>query len=343
MAKIKNKVAVVIPTIRESSFNRFLEEWKEELLDNKKFDVRLIVIEDNPSKTFLIKEHKNISHYSWKDIETELKKDSWIIPRRTDCVRSYGYFKAYQMNPDIIITLDDDCYPLYKYLPNEPKLNFIDEHWKKLTSGTESKDCWVSTIKDLRPRGIPYKNISRNKKSYPILNHGLWYNVPDFDGMTQMQAKQTSNLKGYAIQQNIPKGMYFPMCGMNLAWKSEATPALYFLLMGKDRDNKPWGFERFGDIWSGIIFKKIADHLNFDITSGSPIIWHDRASDPISNMNKEKPGIIANEFFWEVIDNISLKGNSFKECYKEVADGLLIKGDYWKKLKKAMNIWSELF
>ncbi len=51
-------------------------------------------------------------------------------------------------------------------------------------------------------------------------------------------------------------GSYFPMCSMNLAWRPEFTAAMYFLLMGPDQP-----FDRFGDIWGGVLAKRVADHL----------------------------------------------------------------------------------
>jgi len=342
---MKRKITIIVPTIRKNSINRFLKEWRREFFENKKFDVQLIVIEDNPKKTFKLKQKKLI-HYSWENIEKDLGKNSWIIPRRTDCIRSYGYWKAWQQKPDMIVTLDDDCYPLKNYFSGERKQKgFLEAHWKKLYGGmTIEEESWISTIKDLRPRGLPYQKRTK-ERTYKniILNHGLWYNVPDLDGKTQLSTKKVSGLSNYAINQIIPKNKYYPMCGMNLAWKPEATPALYFLLMGQNKNGKYWGFDRFGDIWSGIIFKKITDRLEYNISSGNPIIWHDRASNALVNLKKETLGLKVNEYFWKAIDEIKLTKNNFKNCYKEIAQKLPLKNKYWTKLKKSMQIWTNLF
>lgn len=344
-SKKKSKVVIVVPTIREASIERFLDEWNQEFsTKNKNFTISLLIVEDNPKKTFNLKRpNMNITHYAWDDIEKEFKNRAWIFPRRTDCVRSYGYFKAYQMNPDMIVTLDDDCYPLKNYMKSESKKSFLMSHWDQLyKKGIYQDDAWHSTIKKLRPRGMPYK--VRNRKAHVTsLSHGLWYNVPDFDGQTQLRAKKASGLSGYAIDQYIPKGKYFPMCGMNVAWRPEATPALYFLLMGKDKKDKPWGMDRFGDIWAGILFKKISDHLGHTVSSGDPIIWHDRASDPRVNIKKERNGIKAGEYLWSAIDDVVLTGTDYRTCYEELGQKLDLKGVYWDQLKKAMVIWSKLF
>lgn len=345
---MKTKVSVVVPTIREESIKKFLKEWKEEFFADTEFSVQLIIIEDNPKKQFRIKKNESISHYAWQDIEKDLAKDSWIIPRRSDCIRSYGYWKAWLQKPDMIVTMDDDCYPIdHYYRETEDSINqqFLKTHWERLTNGIISKhELWVSTIKNGRPRGLPYFNRTREMHSNNIiLNHGLWYNVPDFDARTQLGLTKTDGFAGLEINQVIPKNTYYPMCGMNLAWKPIATPGLYFLLMGQNKNGESWGFDRFGDIWAGIIFKKISDHLGYTVASGYPIIWHTKASNVFTNLKKEAPGIEVNETFWEAVDALKLHGQNFQECYLEISSKLSIEGVYWNTLKKAMKIWVNLF
>lgn len=346
---MRTKVSVVVPTIREDSINKFLEEWEDEFFRNGEFSVHLIIVEDNSKKQFRIKKNEFISHYVWQNIEEDLAQDSWIIPRRSDCIRSYGYWKAWLRKPDMIVTLDDDCYPLVHYYPERQgaisQQGFLKTHWERIANGvTSTYDFWVNTIKHGRPRGLPYlKRTKEVHTSNVVLNHGLWYNIPDFDARTQLGLPKVEGLTNFEIDQIIPENSYYPMCGMNLAWKPTATPALYFLLMGQNKSGESWGFDRFGDIWAGIIFKKIADHLGYFIASGYPIIWHAKASNVFTNLRKEASGIEANETFWESIDIIKLKGKDFEECYLEIASRLSIKGAYWDTLRKAMKIWVNLF
>ena len=112
-------ICLVIPTIRENSFNDFVVRWRDIGL----FDiVDLLVMEDNPTKTFKMPNifDKNGQtwpegaanyHVSWEDIGKELGDLEWIIPRRSDTVRSFAYWKAWKLGYKHILTLDDDCYP----------------------------------------------------------------------------------------------------------------------------------------------------------------------------------------------------------------------------------------
>jgi len=125
---------------------------------------------------------------------------------------------------------------------------------------------------------------------------------------------------------------------MNLAFKRQMTPAMYFLLMGGN-----WPFDRFGDIWCGLFVKKICDHLGLVVRSGLPHVKHVRASDVWSNLKKELPGYTVNESLWEAVDSVRLTKSSVRECYTEIAEKLDLSGEYWDKVRKAMRIWAALF
>ena len=74
----KIKTIIVVPTIREASIKRFLEEWDKELFGDKRFFVHLFIVEDNPTKTFRISlKKRRITHYSW-DNDTKIKDSSFL-------------------------------------------------------------------------------------------------------------------------------------------------------------------------------------------------------------------------------------------------------------------------
>lgn len=314
------RAAIVVPTIREKLIVSFLEAWKDSFSGHV-----VIVVEDNPERTFDVS-LPNAQHYCWADIDEELGRDSWIIPRRTDCVRSYGYYKAFSAGVDLVVTLDDDCYPLDE--------RFIERHYEKLSQRV-GEDGWVSTGQGVLPRGIPYQ--TRQRESECVINHGLWSNVPDFDAVTQLM-NERRNQEFSPVEQVIPRGKFYPMCGMNLAFKPKIAPAMYFLLMGRE-----WTFDRFGDIWCGIFSKRICDHLGFAVRSGEPRIEHQRASNVWTNLRKEAPGYEVNETLWRGVDSVILTKETVRDCYKEFAQKLPMTGEYWDRLRTAMTIWAELF
>lgn len=321
------KTVIVVPTIRESCIRDFLRVWEKEFAS-----ARILVVEDNPERSFDLGSLPNVVHYSWEDIDSELGSSAWIIPRRTDCVRSYGYWKAWQERPDMIVTLDDDCYPM---TPGGE--GFLAKHWDRLEEGGE-EEAWQPSGRGVVTRGVPYFTTRRKRRC--VLNHGLWNRVPDYDAPTQLVEARLGRCFSF-MNQTIADGKYFPMCGMNVAFRPEVTPAFYFLLMGKN-----WAYDRFGDIWAGVFVKRICDHLRLAVNSGDPAIDHQRASNVFANMRKEAPGLEINETLWTAVDAVTLTGRTFAECYRELAEALPTTGpagEYMQKLSRAMVEWTELF
>lgn len=322
------KTFIVIPTIRDLDF---LDAWSEQFADTE-----IIVCEDRPKKSVSVPDvGQKTYHYSWREIDDDLGEDSWIIPRRVSAIRNYGFLKAYQMGADVIITLDDDCYPV-------PNHNLVDLHLQNLSLETPQK--WTNTYPDARhmyTRGMPYLN---RQQATVMLSHGLWTNVLDFDGPTHLQNLDFKAQFSEHFLQIIPQGSYYPMCSMNLAFNREITPLMYFPLMGQDKEGNKWGYDRFDDIWAGIFSKKIMDHLGLGVVNGAPFVEHRKASDPFVNLVKEAKGIGVNEEVWKAVDDVQLESTTCINLYQELADKLPdFDQKYFKKLKSAMKIWGELF
>lgn len=318
----ENEVIVVVPTIRADCMEAFLEAWEDEFAGR----VRVLVIEDNPERSFDLGERDWVEHFAWAEIDADLGADSWIIPRRSDCVRSYGYLQALRRQPELVITLDDDCYPHSE--------SFVERHRGRLREPVW-EDAWTNTLDGATPRGVPYQELRRSRDC--MLSHGLWTEVADFDALTQLARGRGDAPEFSLAERVVPSGRYFPMCGMNLAFRPELIPALYFLLMGREH-----AYDRFGDIWAGLFAKKICDHLGWAVRSGEPFVEHRRASNVWSNLAKEVPGLPLNEQLWQVVDGVQLTGSDAGSCYRQLAEALAASGwggDYGQQLSDAMSLW----
>tara|TARA_Y100000034_G_C6903213_1_gene418341 strand:+ start:1015 stop:1989 length:975 start_codon:yes stop_codon:yes gene_type:complete len=320
---------LVIPTIREICIQDFLDAWRKQ----GDWD-DIIVVEDNPTKTFDINvEH----HYSWAEIEEDLKEDAWIISRRDSAIRSYGFLKAYQMNADYIFTLDDDCYP-----DPDSTEGFCAGHMREMNA----MPAWTESIPGVRTRGLPYHYKGRLLNV--VANMGLWKCTPDWDSIQTL----SGNTVDFEIPERsrlIPRGQYFPFCGMNFGFRSDMAVASFFPLMG---EGSP--YRRFDDIWFGIIFKKVADFLGYNVAVGVPAVQHLRASDPMTNLVKEAPGIKTNERFWEVIDDVEFAGpGSPVSCMQKIGGELKHAAqtppfskeeiEYFNRLGEAILAWAKYF
>jgi len=321
------KIGIVIPHHLQTL--DFLNEWKEFNRPN----VFLYIVEDKDNRETSVPENlKNFTIYTHKDIKKDLGDDYWIFPFKTSAIRSYGYLKAYQDGCDIIMTLDNDCYP-------ERDNYWINGHLLNLSLTTTLG--WVSSIPNSNTptRGFPY--LIRDKSPI-MLSHGIWSNVPDFDGIDMLKNPDL-RFDRCIDSKVIPKNNYYPMCGMNLAWKREITPLMYFGIFGSE-----YGLDQYDDIWAGIFSKKILDHLNYGVVSGYPSVEHCKQSNAFINLQKQAYGLLLNEELWKMIDEVKLLADNPIDCYKELLDKIHIvtktdKTDYLLKYIKATKIWLSKF
>jgi len=358
----KKDIALIVPTIREECMGDFIDRWGPMGM----FDmVDLIVMEDNPDKTFDV--GIDCTHFSWKDIEEQLGDKQWIIPRRSDTVRSFAYWYAWKAGYKLIMTLDDDCYPPVKekdgFEYSDAKA-FINTHVAALMGKTK----WFNTLNSVKPRGIPFYELGLRDDI--IVNHGLWTNVLDYDAPTQLV--QPTPEKFSYDNKLVPHGSYFPMCGMNVCWRADHTVWMYHLLMGQEfyrlstheelmkdtgetRESLeclvPFPFDRFGDIWCGIFMKRCADLCGKVVATGMPYIRHERASNPFANLKKEAPGLEVNEKLWQYVDEFKYAGPEMDPAQVYAELGMYIQRydefpqyeDYFMKLGEAMQHWARLF
>lgn len=315
---------LVVPSNRPESLKAFFEAWE----GKGGWDCS-IVIEDGPERSFLTTAEE---HFAWRDIDKLLGESNWIFSRRDSAIRCFGFLVAYHMGADHILTLDDDCLPL----PGASPGTLFDHH----IAAMEGHARWVSSVTALRVRGLPYRSLGTMPGV--IANVGLWAGHPDLDAISSLSLMGSKAQPAYAVSRHnwlLPRGQYAPLCGMNLCFRRDAVPLFYFPLQGEGQP-----FRRFDDIWSGIIAKKLADHLGGSISIGEPFVEHRRASDSFVNLTKEAPGIAMNERFWEIIDRVPLKGASPTECVKELGVALVDADDaYIKKLGEALQVWAGLF
>lgn len=250
----------------------FLKEWEEQFLLHR---CVVYIVHDG--------EKPRLERVIWDDREeVEVEDHSWLY-NLNDGVRNLGFAQAFQGGADVIVSLDDDVLPVG---------DTIGDHLEILEQSYPVS--WVNTTKEHYMRGFPY-GIRQEAKC--VLSHGVWNGVADFDASSQLvfgTPEQTP------VVGPIPKGVLFPMCIMNVAFKREATPWMYQAPMGP-KVEKELGIRinRFADIWGGIEAKKDIDANGYAAFSGHAKVYHARASDPFVNLQKEALGIQLNEHYGE--------------------------------------------
>jgi len=256
-------IAIVVPTIRLGMMPHFFNEWGELFTKHK---VDLIIIDDTGKKPQVILNGEK------KDLQSNL------VSNKCAGVRQLGFLYIAQNLPNIeyIITLDDDETPV-----GDPIQDHIDQLNRRVPIS------WISTASDYM-RGFPY---GVREEAPVMLSHGVWQGNYDWDAPSQLLKKDT---KVDFYKGVIPKGIFAPICGMNLAFRREALPYIYFAPVGKYK-----GAERFDDIWMGLEVVKDFAKLNWAIVTGYAQVMHQRESNVFTSLEKEAVGIKMNEVYWK--------------------------------------------
>ena len=287
-------IAVVVPSIREESYAQFLDAWGALFT---KHDVSLIKVTDGDDPTLTIEGKPYKCKLSDEDSDV---RD--LIFNKNDGVRNYGFwFVSQAFDVEYVITLDDDVKPI-----GDPIQDHIDALNMKVPVS------WMNTA-DKYMRGVPYKV---RDEAEVVLSHGVWQGVKDWDAPTQLVLgnRDVEFYKGA-----IPKGVYYPMCGMNIAFKRKMLPYMYYAPMGYKV-----GMDRFADIWLGITSKRVIDEKGWAVVTGYAEVLHERASNVWKNLQKEAKGLELNETFWEGDESdpyfklYEQKRNEWKKIIEEV-------------------------
>lgn len=278
------KIVCVVPTVRPQQYAEFRAAWKR-LFDY--YEVTTVTIWDGDTPRLEVNgedlgpvlDHVNPLHHD-------------LLHFKSDCCRNAGFlWAAENVKATVVVTADDDVRPL-------PGTDPIADHLNVL--GTRKPVSWMNTaavsakntdISEPFFRGVPYS--VRNEAPVKV-SHGCWVNVPDLDGPSQLLLTGNVNPTPNFYKGAIPKGVYYPHCGMWVACEIDALPLLYYAGQGPTTP-----FNRFADIWNGIRMKARLDELGWAVVSGYSIVQHSRASEVFTNVKQEADGLRENELFWQ--------------------------------------------
>lgn len=289
-------IAVVVPTIRD--MQPFMKAWQP-IFD--KHDIALVVVEDG-EKPMVKQPTDRFSSLSAEDIMGEAAS---CLTNFNAGIRNLGFAYVARFMKEIhyIITLDDDEVPL-----GDP----IQDHIDALNMNVPIS--WMSTVVDDYTRGFPY---GIRDEAEVVLSHGVWEGVADWDAPTQLVRGSHYPVEFY--RGPIPKGVYYPMCSMNLAFKRKMLPYIF---------HAPWALDvkRFDDIFAGINSKNKIDEHGWAAVTGYARVKHERASNVFTNLQNEALGIELNETYWQ--------GKQQHEYFQIYRDKLKV----WEKFIKTCKI-----
>ena len=206
---------------------------------------------------------------------------------RAGCAKTKnaGVAKAIEGGAEIIIVLDDDCFPQWSALYDINAL--IAEHVAALQPQPVRM---FETVTTPASRGTPYFN--RTIKMPVAASMGFWVGIGDYDAPGQLVHGATKPMK---FKQRSIHGRYFPLCGMNLAFRAEEWPWCKFI-----------DVPRFDDIWQGFLWQRKAYAEGKCFNLNGPLVRHSRQSNVWQNLRDEAQNLERNETIWETIAGMPL-------------------------------------
>lgn len=184
----------------------------------------------------------------------------------TSAIRQAGLDYAYDAGYKYVLTVDDDC-----LLPRD----WVQAHLQCLRG---SVSLGNNTVPGEVIRGNPRGGL-------PVgISHGLWSGVLDYPAWYQLSAHP--ELKSLEDRGFSRISAPFPMCGMNVGFRRECLPAVYFQHQ----------FLRHDDIFAGWLAEKVLTLHGYGFANGGAVVQHLRASNAEANLVKELPGDAINDW-----------------------------------------------
>jgi len=199
--------------------------------------------------------------------------------------KNRGIVRAIREGAEVVIVLDDDCYP-------HDGMSFVEFVGKHLDALEPQPVEMFKAVTKPSSRGTPYFNTT---VAMPVAaSMGFWSNIGDYDAPGQLVhgARHPMQFNTEPIH-----GKYFPLCGMNLAFRVDEFPWCKFI-----------DIARFDDIWQGFLWQRKAYSQGKCFNLAGPLIRHSRQSNVWQNLRDESVSMERNETIWSDIYKMPLMG-----------------------------------
>jgi len=330
-------------------------------------DVRFIVIGDRQTPAELYKLSAQLEDLGYeasyygiqeqKGIINRFPSLDGIIPYDSDCRRNLGYLIAAEKGTDVIISIDDDNFPVDDYFKLHEIVTYNHTFPAAVSENGWFNPCSLLQVEPswrIYSRGFPYskrwtdcsKVEDRTEEGRVVLNLGLWLGSPDVDAITNL-ARPT---KVVGIKHNrvmLARNTFTPINTQNTALALDLLPCFYYVPMGAMINGVT--LDRYGDIWTGIFANKIINHIRDRICIGRPLTDHRRnVHNLFKDLMCEIWGMILTNYLVNLIIDCEIYSKNYADAYLELADELAKRTSthenadvkkYFRKLSKAMYSW----
>jgi len=320
----------------------FLDEYRRNIIEyGHEHDVRVYVAGDNRSPAGCAEDAAWASREGLQTVFLSIEEQRQflkrfdgleaMIPENSDNRRNAAYLAALDEGADLIISVDDDNFPV-------EGVDFVGEH---MAVGSEAKlpeavgqggwynlcDLLRPRIAGLYPRGFPYgkrgdgtNRLAGEAAGTVAVNVGLWCGDPDADAIGRLYAKpHIDRADGRNVL--LGRGVRCPINTQNTAVSRDAMAAYYYVRMGGLI--RGMRLDRFGDIFSGYFLQVCADAVGGRIRIGSPMADHRRNShDLLVDLYHELAGIMMLEDMAEFLSTVHRPGCAYAEAYEGLSHRL---------------------
>jgi hypothetical protein len=265
---------------------------------------------------------------------------SAAIPYRSDNRRNIGYLLALRDGAEVIISIDDDSYPLseHPFLEHHGKVGKVESlprgdsanSWFNVGCMLASRDGEGRSM-TLYPRGYPYARRGTDRSHVTAsseeresstgmvgINLGLWLGEPDIDAVTRLATRcRASTMTAPSCM--LGRGLRTPISSQNSAVCRQAIPAYYFVLQGARIGGLP--INRFGDVFGGYFAQLCAEAVGHRVRVGQPCIEQRRnRHDPYVDLAVELPGMVVLDAMLPILEEPLHPASSYAEAYCALAD-----------------------
>lgn len=317
-------------------------DWS--LFDTIDGDTPIIAVDDSPN-----------------GLRTPPRRNVRVIPseeqygHRSAACRNVGHLLAYREGFDTILALDYDCRPGDGWLAQHEAI--LGGKVFQVAAGSPQR--WINTIPKTGAfaRGFPYEERGEDQTVWldgaepgvVKLNMGVWDGVLDLNAADRLatEAPTVTGASGTVASQ-----LMFPICGMNVAFAAELTPAYFFL---PDVSVAGWPLSRHDDIWGGYILKRLMDRNGDYAAFGEPVVEHTRLSDQTRALRHEHYLHLMARNFYECVEEAVcyLHRAPYRDLFGEFVDRFGVALDHrrlpahykqaFRDLHRGMTQWVKAF
>ena len=187
---------------------------------------------------------------------------------------------AIESGAEVVISMDDDCYPA---TPGQTLEEFARLHIEALKPQPVRM---FEAVTDPPSRGTPYDTLDI---VMPVAaSMGFWTEIGDYCGVRQL----AFNAAPMTFKRETVFQRYFPLCAMNYAFRAAEWEPWCYLVENVGR---------FDDIWMGWMWQHEAYRRGQCFNLNGPLIRHARQSNVWKNLTNEVIHLEANETLWRKI------------------------------------------